>query len=93
MLTQEDYQQVIKDCINGLQQLEPDGDDCTICGGNDHQAFDCVNHNPVLLIKKAKRVIYRCYHCGLELTEENAEQHFGKRSDDSEGRRPVCYKH
>lgn len=62
-------------------QLEPDGVDCSVCGGNDHQAFEC-EFNPLYMARLARRRTvhqqgsgalselsdaseYRCFHCGL----------------------------
>ena len=35
----------------GMEQLEPDGRCCAICGDNDHQAFECA-FNPLVKMRK-----------------------------------------
>ena len=75
-------------------QLEPDGGECTVCGGNDHQAFEC-EFNPLVMARTAlRRTVhqrggclpemsdaseYRCYHCGfVPQTDTEAREHYGE---------------
>ena len=45
--TSEQYDQAIQALYDARRQLVPDGKNCAICGGDDHQAFEC-GHNPLL---------------------------------------------
>jgi hypothetical protein len=82
------YVDAIRKLIAGMTQLSPDGNCCTICGDNDHQAWEC-HHNP-LNINYLGRLHWRCFHCNAIFTNEQAaEEHFGKRE---EFQKPKCYK-
>ena len=70
-----DYIEAIKALRKGMLQLEPDGKNCSICGDNDHQAFEC-HLNPLVAMEKADG--YRCFHCGELFFGDAAREHFGK---------------
>lgn len=44
--TTHQYVEAIKALQEGMQQLEPDGHCCSVCGDGGHQAFEC-GHNPL----------------------------------------------
>lgn len=44
--TKNDYEKAIEALKLGMTQLEPDGNCCSICGDNGHQAWEC-HHNPL----------------------------------------------
>lgn len=48
------YRLAIQSLEEAATQLEPDGRDCTVCGGNDHQAFEC-EFNPLMMARLAER--------------------------------------
>lgn len=77
--TKKDYEDLRGKIKLALQQLAPDGKCCSICGDNDHQAWEC-HHNPLSIAYQAQH--FRCFHCGLIFTsEESALAHFGGRND------------
>lgn len=45
--TTQDYKTAIENLRLGMTQLEPDGDDCAICGDVGHQAMEC-GRNPLV---------------------------------------------
>ena len=45
--TLQDYQTAIESLRLGITQLEPDGNECAICGDGGHQAMEC-GRNPLL---------------------------------------------
>ena len=47
MFTKEQYQVAIERLQQAMDQLEPDGKNCSVCGDNDHQAFEC-RFNPLV---------------------------------------------
>lgn len=84
-------------------QLEPDGGDCSVCGGSDHQAFEC-EFNPLYMARLAiRRTVhqqgsgalselsdaseYRCFHCGF--TPQSYEE-AREHYGDSRHEIPVC---
>ena len=74
--TKNDYKRGIDNLRLAAEQLEPDGNCCSICGDNDHQAWECI-HNP-LNIHFLDRTHWRCYHCDSIFTDsEAARKHFG----------------
>lgn len=78
-----DYLELIERARQGMDQLEPDGNACTICGDGDHQAFEC-RFNPLVREQQARVLqnTWRCFHCGKVFTDAaSAEDHFGKRFD------------
>ena len=71
----KDYKKLIYTIKKAMEQLEPDGNCCSICGDNDHQAWEC-HHNPISIEYKSQ--YFKCFHCGLTFTtEESAKEHFG----------------
>jgi hypothetical protein len=79
MFDLEQYKSAIDALTLGLNQLQPDGNQCAICGDSDHQAFEC-NHNPLVRMREAekKEATWRCYHCGeVFYDSESARKHFG----------------
>jgi hypothetical protein len=46
-LTAKHYDLAIEALTRAKTQFKPDGKDCAICGGNDHQAFEC-GRNPMV---------------------------------------------
>jgi hypothetical protein len=53
--TAEQYNEAIDNLMRGRQQLEPDGNCCSICGDSGHMAFEC-GHNPLLAMALCRRV-------------------------------------
>lgn len=88
MITKQQYQEAITNLNLAMKQLEPDGKCCSICGDNDHQAWEC-HHNPLSLSSRlGENEFWRCFHCNSVFTNfKDAEHHFGKREEHS---RPRC---
>ena len=81
LLAKADYHKAIATLNAGLKQLEPDGNNCSICGDSGHQAWGC-HHNP-LTLQYAANTFWRCWHCGATFTDlAEAEEHFGKSRDE-----------
>ncbi|MEE9354762.1 MAG: hypothetical protein V3U75_04155 [Methylococcaceae bacterium] len=78
--TRLDYNRAVRVLKLGKKQLQPDGENCSICGDNGHQAFEC-HLNPLVAMDLMDK--FRCYHCGLWFSEEEAENHF-KQSENSD---------
>lgn len=79
LLTAEQYTEAIHALACGRLQLEPDGQNCAVCGSDGHQAWEC-HHNPLAMMLEAMRLqgAFRCWHCGEVFTDPNAaEAHFG----------------
>lgn len=53
--TPQDYQTAIENLQLGMTQLEPDGNDCAICGDVGHQAMEC-GRNPLVAQRICKAV-------------------------------------
>lgn len=53
--TKEQYESAIKALTLAIEQLDPDGKPCSICGDEGHQAFEC-GHNPLLAIEICKSI-------------------------------------
>ena len=53
--TKEQYEKAIEALKEGMTQLEPDGDNCHICGDSGHQAFEC-GHNPLLAMSMCRQI-------------------------------------
>ena len=83
MFTENDYNKTIITINLAKKQLAPDGNDCSICGDNDHQAFEC-HFNPLVAMQLRNK--YRCYHCGGIFEGDAAKEHFGR----SEQEIPNC---
>lgn len=84
--TKADYEEAIEALLEGMSQLEPDGDNCHVCHDSGHQAWEC-HHNPLVMARRAAaaRAIdgsalpWRCFHCRQVFhREEEAREHFGK---------------
>lgn len=45
--TKYQYERAIESLQDGMTQLEPDGQNCRVCGDGGHQAFEC-GHNPLV---------------------------------------------
>lgn len=56
--TKEQYRNAIKDLVDGLTQLEPNGHGCHICGDSGHQAWEC-GSNPLYAITVCRVVADR----------------------------------
>jgi len=52
------YLTAINSLIDGLRQLEMDGFCCTICGSDDHFAFEC-GHNPLVAMTLCEQMARR----------------------------------
>lgn len=88
-ITHEDYEEAIESLRAARTQLEPDGNNCTVCHDSSHQAWEC-RHNPLVMARVAakKETEWRCYHCGLVFTDPvYAAEHFG---DDKRNQRPAA---
>lgn len=72
--TTTQYNTAIQALWDGSCQLEPDGQNCSICSDTDHQAWEC-HHNPLLAMELV--TYYRCFHCGELFKGDAAEEHFG----------------
>lgn len=55
IFTKRNYEEAIENLKAGMEQLEPDGRNCTVCGDNGHQAFEC-GHNPLFAILMCKQI-------------------------------------
>jgi hypothetical protein len=53
--TAKQYQAAIYNLQEGMKQLEPDGENCIICG-HDHYAFECP-HNPLTAMAILERIV------------------------------------
>lgn len=53
--TAQQYQTAIINLQQGLGHLEPDGNNCTICGDSGHQAFEC-GFNPLYAMHSCQTV-------------------------------------
>lgn len=77
--TIEDYEKVIEYLKDGMKQLEWDGYCCSICGDNDHAAWEC-RFNPLIWQQKSEKLenTWRCFHCDFVTNDyEEARKHFG----------------
>lgn len=74
MFTKKDYENTIETIRLAMQQLDANGNNCSICGDNDHQAWEC-HFNPLVAMKL--RNTYKCYHCGKIFEGKAAKEHFG----------------
>lgn len=84
-ITKEDYQKAIVSLKSAMTQIDPDGNNCAVCGDNDHQAWEC-HHNP-LSRNYLYREHWRCYHCNEVFYDpKEAELHFGWKDNDP----PAC---
>lgn len=52
IFTEAQYQEAIANLEAGRRQLNPDGNECSICGDGGHQAWEC-GHNPLLAMRLA----------------------------------------
>lgn len=79
MFKPEDYEEAIDKLRLGLTQLVPNGNDCSICGDNGHQAWEC-HHNPLVLMQRVEHAEsrWRCFHCNEVFSDyKAAKDHFG----------------
>lgn len=53
--TIKQYEAAIESLREAMQQLEPDGRNCTCCGDSGHQAFEC-GFNPLVAMETCKKV-------------------------------------
>jgi hypothetical protein len=49
------YDQAIEALQLAKRQLEPDGNHCSVCGDNGHQAMEC-GHNPLVAVAMCQRI-------------------------------------
>lgn len=47
LFTKAQYEKAVADLQDGMQQLQPDGHCCAVCGDSGHQAWECVRFNPL----------------------------------------------
>jgi len=78
-----DYESAIVQIKACMEQLEPNGKNCSLCGDNDHQAFECT-HNPLVALERIHE--YKCFFCGNYFSGKDAEDHFGLTENDN----PKC---
>lgn len=75
--TRDQYEQAILALQSAMQQLEPDGECCSVCGDSGHQAWEC-HFNPLyimhicLSIHKSAQQLHHCLHqlCGYDCNVE-----------------------
>jgi hypothetical protein len=53
--TVKQYDEAIEALRNARTQLEPDGDNCHVCGDSGHQAFEC-GWNPLVAMALCKGI-------------------------------------
>lgn len=53
--TVKQYDAAIEALQSAKTQLEPDGDNCHVCGDSGHQAFEC-GHNPLLAMSYCEMI-------------------------------------
>ncbi len=90
MIPKHEYREAIIALELAMTQLQPDGNNCVVCGDNGHQAWECL-HNPLVMVNKGFKLedSWRCFHCNrVYIDPEKAAKHFGNR--DSE--KPACCK-
>ena len=88
MIPKHEYREAIEALKLAMTQLQPNGNNCVICGDNDHQAWECL-HNPLVLARKGYTLewSWRCFHCGrVYIDIDKAAEHFGDRDSD----KPIC---
>lgn len=88
-ISESAYNKAMNAMASARTQLQPDGENCAVCGDTDHQAFEC-HHNPLVLARKWESAtsVYRCFHCGFVAKDEaSAIAHFGSKN---ESRDPSC---
>ena len=75
------YLKAIENLKLGMIQLEPDGNCCSVCGDDGHQAWEC-HHNP-LSRNYMYREHWRCFHCNqIFYNVDDAHEHFGDSEKD-----------
>jgi hypothetical protein len=60
IFTKRQYEHAIRALQDGMKQLEPDGNECSVCGDSDHQAWQC-HHNPLRAMAWCEAVHKHCY--------------------------------
>lgn len=53
--TKRNYEEAIENLKAAMEQLEPDGRNCAICGDSGHQAFEC-GHNPLFAVRMCQQI-------------------------------------
>lgn len=90
--TKDLYLKAIENLKLGMTQLEPDGNCCSVCGDDGHQAWKC-HHNP-LSQNYIYREHWRCFHCNqVFYNVDDAQEHFGngKKDEPSSCRNRLIY--
>ena len=80
-LTLADYDEAIALLQDAKGQLQPNADNCHVCGDSMCWAGTC-HHNPLVRAREAlaKQYRWRCFHCNEMFDDfESAEAHFGTR--------------
>lgn len=88
MIPKHEYREAIEALKLAMTQLAPDGNNCIICGDNDHQAWECI-HNPLVMANRGYKLEnqWRCFHCNrIFIDADKAREHFG----DKKTNRPKC---
>ncbi len=83
MIPKKEYREAIEALELAMTQLQPDGQNCVLCGDNDHQAWECL-HNPLVMAHRGDRLenSWRCFHCNRVFkTYEKALEHFGDKKE------------
>lgn len=84
MMDRNVYEKAIENLQLAVKQLKPDGNNCAVCGDDDHQAFEC-HHNP-LSMSYLYREHWRCFHCNAVFYDsQEAEMHFGETENEITG--------
>lgn len=53
--TKRNYEEAIANLQAAMEQLEPDGGNCAVCGDGGHQAFEC-GHNPLFAVLMCQQI-------------------------------------
>lgn len=53
--TKQEYKKAIENLKLGMEQLEPDGNCCSICGDSGHMAFEC-GFNPLEAMRMCREI-------------------------------------
>lgn len=53
--TIQQYAEARKSLLDAMDQIEPDGKPCSVCGDNDHMAYEC-GHNPLVAMFMCQQI-------------------------------------